>query len=116
MGAFAHELKTPMTSIIGYADMLRTLQIDPAEQHEAAGAIYHESRRLEALSYKLLSLLSLSDERLELAPVDLTDLWCTAMRTCCWTCCATWCKMPPRPARQECPSRCCWPMRGTPWR
>ena len=46
-----------------------------AEQHEAAGAIYHESRRLEALSYKLLSLLSLSDERLELAPVDLTDLW-----------------------------------------
>lgn len=75
MGAFAHELKTPMTSIIGYADMLRTLQIDPAEQHEAAGAIYHESRRLEALSYKLLSLLSLSDERLELAPVDLTDLW-----------------------------------------
>lgn len=75
MGAFAHELKTPMTSIIGYADMLRTLQIDPAEQHEAAGAIYHESRRLEALSYKLLSLLSLSDEWLELAPVDLTDLW-----------------------------------------
>ena len=75
MGAFAHELKTPMTSIIGYADMLRTLQIDPAEQHEAAGAIYHESRRLEALSYKLLSLLSLSDERLELVPVDLTDLW-----------------------------------------
>ena len=46
-----------------------------ALQHEAAGAIYHESRRLEALSYKLLSLLSLSDERLELAPVDLTDLW-----------------------------------------
>ena len=75
MGAFAHELKTPMTSIIGYADMLRTLQIDPAEQHEAAGAIYHERRRREALSYKLLSLLSLSDERLELAPVDLTDLW-----------------------------------------
>lgn len=75
MGAFTHELKTPMTSIIGYADMLRTLQTDPAEQREAAGAIYHESRRLEALSYKLLSLLSLSDERLELGPVDLAALW-----------------------------------------
>ena len=85
MGAFAHELKTPMTSIIGYADMLRTLQIDPAEQHEAAGAIYHESRRLEALSYKLLSLLSLSDERLELAPVDLTDLW-PRLRMACPRC------------------------------
>src|SRR5699024_4058983 len=26
MGAFTHELKPPMTSIIGYADMLRTVQ------------------------------------------------------------------------------------------
>ena len=52
MGAFAHELKTPMTSIIGYADMLRTIQATPAEQHEAAGAIYHEGRRLEALSIR----------------------------------------------------------------
>ena len=36
MGAFTHELKTPMTSIIGYADMLRTAQGDPDEQREAA--------------------------------------------------------------------------------
>lgn len=29
MGAFTHELKTPMTAIIGYADTLRTLELDP---------------------------------------------------------------------------------------
>lgn len=28
MGAFAHELKTPLTSIIGYADMLRSRKLD----------------------------------------------------------------------------------------
>lgn len=32
VGAFTHELKTPMTSIIGYADMLHTMQTDPDEQ------------------------------------------------------------------------------------
>src|SRR5699024_12228206 len=45
VGAFTHELKTPMTSILGYADVLRTLQTDPEEQREAANAIYQESRR-----------------------------------------------------------------------
>ena len=75
MGAFTHELKTPMTSIIGYADMLRTAQGDPDEQREAAGAIYHEGRRLEDLSQKLLALLALGGEELQLHPVDLAALW-----------------------------------------
>lgn len=75
MGAFTHELKTPMTSIIGYADVLRSLQTDPEEQREAAGAIYHESRRLEALSQKLLALLALGGEELELTDVDLGKIW-----------------------------------------
>ena len=71
MGAFTHELKTPMTSIIGYADMLRSVHCDPDEQKEAAGAIFHEAKRLESLSRKLLQLLHLSDEELTLAPVSL---------------------------------------------
>lgn len=75
VGAFTHELKTPMTSILGYADLLRTLQTDPEEQREAATAIYQESRRLEALSQKLLALLALGDEPLQLEDVDLADLW-----------------------------------------
>ncbi len=82
MGAFAHELKTPMTSIIGYADMLRTIQTTPAEQHEAAGAIYHEGRRLEALSGKLLALLGLGEEGLELRPTALADLWPRLQAAC----------------------------------
>lgn len=71
MGAFTHELKTPMTSIIGYADMLRSIQCDPDEQKEAANAIFHEAKRLESLSRKLLQLLHLSDEELTLGPVSL---------------------------------------------
>ena len=75
VGAFTHELKTPMTSIIGYADILATMQTDPAEQREAAAAIAHEGRRLEALSHKLLALLGLSEEPLTLTAVPLDSLW-----------------------------------------
>ena len=82
MGAFAHELKTPMTSIIGYADMLRTIQASPAEQYEAAEAIYHEGRRLEALSGKLLALLGLGEETITLQPTALAALWPRLQAAC----------------------------------
>lgn len=75
VAAFTHELKTPMTSIIGYADMLHTMQTDPDEQREAAAAIVHEGRRLEALSRKLLALLGLNEEGVELTAVPLPALW-----------------------------------------
>lgn len=59
MGCFAHELKTPMTSIIGYADLVRGQTLDPREQAEAARYIVSEGKRLENLSQKLLDMLVL---------------------------------------------------------
>lgn len=81
MGAFTHELKTPMTSIIGYADMLRSMQVDPAEQKEAAGAIFHEAKRLESLSQKLLQLMRLSEEPVALAPTALAPVFAEVARS-----------------------------------
>lgn len=57
IGSFAHELKTPLTSMIGYADMLRTREMSQEERFEAANYIFREGKRLEALSFKLLDLL-----------------------------------------------------------
>lgn len=59
VGSFAHEMKTPMTSLMGYAELLREGTLSPEEQAEAAGYIYSEGRRLEQLSRKLLELLVL---------------------------------------------------------
>lgn len=56
--AFAHELKTPLTSIIGYADMLNSITMSEAEQREAYYYIYSQGKRLENLSHKLLELVS----------------------------------------------------------
>lgn len=62
MGAFAHELKTPMTSIIGFADLLRQDTMDENTRIMAAGYIYSEGKRLERLSFKLLDLLLLKKD------------------------------------------------------
>lgn len=81
VAAFTHELKTPMTGIIGYADLLRSVQPDPEEQREAAGAIFHEARRLESLSGKLLQLMGLGDHPPLLVPTQLDAVFAEVRRS-----------------------------------
>ena len=57
IGSFAHELKTPLTAIIGYADMLRSKDMNPKSRFTAAGYIFSEGKRLEALSLKLMDII-----------------------------------------------------------
>ena len=57
IASFAHELKTPLTSIIGYSDMLRSQTLLPEQQFKAANYIHSEGKRLESLSHKLLELI-----------------------------------------------------------
>ena len=71
MGAFAHELKTPMTSIIGFSDLLRQGNLDENSRMMAADYIHSEGHRLERLSFKLLELLLLKKDELELKRVRL---------------------------------------------
>lgn len=68
--AFAHELKTPLTSIIGYADMLRSMNLTEAERMKASDYIYSQGKRLESLSYKLLELLVLKKQKFEQVKFD----------------------------------------------
>lgn len=76
IAAFTHEIKTPMTGIIGYADILRESPPDRKTLHTASEAIYHDARRLEQLSQKLLLLLGLNrEESLELKPVSLQKVF-----------------------------------------
>ena len=73
---FTHELKTPMTSMIGYADLLRRQNLSLEEQTDAANYIYSESKRLERLSIKLLELIAADNKNQELTvqnPAYLID-------------------------------------------
>lgn len=71
MGAFAHELKTPMTSIIGFADLLRQDSLDESTRMMAAEYIFSEGHRLERLSFKLLELLLLQKDGINLKTIWL---------------------------------------------
>lgn len=72
--SFAHELKTPLTSIIGYSDMLRTMELDQEETMEAANYIYSQGKRLESLSFKLLELIVTGRQEYPLRNVQMSEL------------------------------------------
>ena len=72
VGAFAHELKTPLTSIIGYADMLRSRKLDEEKSLLSANYIYTEGKRLETMSLRLLDIIVTKKEgaKMQKVPVD----------------------------------------------
>jgi signal transduction histidine kinase len=65
VAAFAHELKTPLTSIVGYADLLRSRKLDEENSFMSANYIFSEGKRLEKLSLRLLEIIVLKNRALE---------------------------------------------------
>jgi two-component system phosphate regulon sensor histidine kinase PhoR len=61
LGALTHELKTPMTSIIGYSESLQKTRLSRTQREEAVCYINRECSRLERLTQKLMRLIALSD-------------------------------------------------------
>lgn len=62
---FSHELKTPMTSMMGYSKMLLSNNLEEEERIKAEEYIYRECRRLKRLSKTLLKMLGISEETIE---------------------------------------------------
>ena len=62
LGSLAHELKTPMTAIIGYADTLLTVRLSDKRREQALQYIQKECSRLSRLSVKILELTGLYEE------------------------------------------------------
>ena len=75
MGAFAHELKTPLTAIIGYADMLRSHKMDEEKSILSANYIYTEGKRLEAMSFRLLDIIVAKQEEANLQETSVGELF-----------------------------------------
>ena len=72
---FTHELKTPLTSVIGYADMLRSYDLDANRRREFADYIFKEGKRLEALSVNLLNIIVLKNNNVEMKPITTEFLF-----------------------------------------
>ncbi len=61
LGALTHEMKTPMTAIIGYAQSLLTMPLSEEGKMEATNEIYQAALRTERLSQKMMQLIALTD-------------------------------------------------------
>lgn len=75
--SFAHELKTPLTSIVGYSDMLRSMNLKEKEIQEYANYIFLQGKRLENLSYSLMDLITLDKQDINLVKINVKKLCAT---------------------------------------
>jgi signal transduction histidine kinase len=74
VASFAHELKTPLTSVIGYADILYQKTLPPEQVKDAVWYILSEGLRLEALSLKLMDLIVLNRQDFTLEAMPSAEL------------------------------------------
>ena len=83
MGDLTHELKTPMTAISGYSQLLLTTKLSEEDREEALTYIYEECGRLERLSKKMMKLLELDyEEALELKEIPAKQLFSAVSKAC----------------------------------
>lgn len=78
---FAHELKTPMTSVIGYADMIRSRKLSEEDKVLYANRIVEEGKRLEKLSMKLMELVVLKRQNFLFCQIEAVDFFGTVSDT-----------------------------------
>ncbi|MEW9095219.1 MAG: HAMP domain-containing sensor histidine kinase [Clostridiaceae bacterium] len=71
--SLTHEIKTPLTSIIGYSDLLMKGNINEDIRFTALNYINSESKRLEKLNTTLLKLILIRQEDLSVEKLSLKD-------------------------------------------
>lgn len=69
-----HEMKTPLTAMIGHADLIRSGCIAGEDAQLAAQSIFKEGRRLSALSSRMIDLILLENEQFEMTPTHIRPL------------------------------------------
>ena len=72
---FTHELKTPLTSIIGYANFIRTSKYNEQLFLEASDYIYKESKNLEQIAFKMMDLIYAKSAHIIFQPEEVLSLY-----------------------------------------
>ncbi len=70
----AHEMRTPLTGIHGYAEYIRSAKISDDERIDATEYIMKEAMRLKSISEILLDTAFIRENKIEKAPVCVKEL------------------------------------------
>lgn len=72
----SHELKTPLTAIMGYSELLKDGKLSPKNREKCAGEIYENSSSMLSLINKMLTLSKLDTSKIvaETENVNLREL------------------------------------------
>ena len=78
----SHELRSPLTPILGFAELLASNAFDAESVQEMAGEMYHQAQRMHRLVDDLLdvSRMEAGRFRLDLAEIDVQPLLMTMVR------------------------------------
>lgn len=71
---FAHELKSPLTSIYGFSEYIQKAKVSEDEKIQCMSYIMDESNRLLQLSYTLLDMAKIRNEAIQVETVALDDV------------------------------------------
>jgi len=78
----AHEMRTPMTAIIGYAELLKIGNISDEEREKAIDRVISQSRRIYDMTSKLAELAFMSHGSIEKTPVGIAAVIESAAAAC----------------------------------
>lgn len=74
LDALAHEMRTPLCSLLGNARLLEGEKLSAAQRSQVAGDMAAEIKRLADMDQQLLKLTTLPQEELEIEEIDIKAL------------------------------------------
>lgn len=72
--AFIHEIKTPLTAIIGYSEMIKNSNNISPEDMDSVEYITTESQRLNILTRKIIYFLSIDKQKTQWSKLDINAI------------------------------------------
>ena len=75
MDSFAHEVRTPLTAIYGYAEYMKRATLTESTKLKSTTYIMNEAKYLKNLAHSMLELATLRDFKLEKESISLGSLY-----------------------------------------
>ncbi len=77
----AHEIRTPLTAVSGYAQYIRDANVSEEDKYESLNYIIDESKRLSAMCSRILQMAALRGEKARFDDVDMCEVLNNAQKT-----------------------------------